>query len=137
MTELCSQSSLSSLDFPLFRKCVRKSIGSGKMMVEFFSADIEFSVYEKGESMRGCVIHLREVPLLTWRYLNCSAEEDSEMISDASLRAREAFCSPSAAITCRKKWTCQCNINGILTIYFTFALASLAASASAAMALWS
>jgi len=30
--------------FEGFRKCVIKSIGSGKMIVEFFSADIELSV---------------------------------------------------------------------------------------------
>ncbi len=54
---------------------------------------------------------------ITWRYLSCRAEDDSAMTSEASLSAREAFCSPSAAMT--------------------FALASLAASASAAMALCS
>ncbi len=48
------------------------------MMVEFFSAEMELSV---------C------------RYLSCRAEEDSAITSEASFRAREAFCSPSAAIT--------------------------------------
>merc|ERR1711973_298863 len=33
------------------------------------------------------------------KYLSCSAAGDSEMISEASFRARDAFCSPSAAIT--------------------------------------
>ena len=50
-----------------------------------------------------------------WRYLNCRAAGDSEMTSAASLSALDAFCSPSAAIT--------------------LALASRAASASAAIAL--
>jgi len=68
-------------------------MGRGKIMVEFFSADIEFNV---------------------WRYLSWRAEEDSAIMIEASRRALEAFCSPSAAIT--------------------LALASLAASASAAMA---
>ena len=31
---------------PRLRKCEMKSMGSGKMMVEFFSAEIEFSVCE-------------------------------------------------------------------------------------------
>ena len=31
----------------------------------------------------------------------CSADGLSEMTSDASRSAREAFCSPSAAITCK------------------------------------
>ena len=53
----------------------------------------------------------------TCKYLSCRAAGDSEMVSAASLRACEAFFSPSAAIT--------------------FALASLAASASAAIALCS
>ena len=57
------------------------SIGSGKMMVEFFSAEIWVSV---------------------WRYLSCRADLDSEMISEASFRALEAFCSPSAAMTCEE-----------------------------------
>jgi len=54
-------------------------MGSGKMMVEFFSAEMVFSV---------C------------RYRNCKAEDDSLMMSEASFRARAALFSPSAAITC-------------------------------------
>lgn len=83
-----SQSHLSDL-----RKCEMKSMGRGKIIVEFFSADIEFNV---------C------------KYRNCRAEDDSAITSEASLRALDAFCSPSAAMT--------------------FARASRAASASAAMA---
>ena len=56
------------------------------------------------------------------------------MVFEASLRARLAFCSPSAAITLEV-------ILEIFSIFrqlfFTFARASLAASASAAMARWS
>ena len=51
------------------------------------------------------------------RYLNWSPEVDSSKTREATLRWIEAFCSPSAATT--------------------LARASLAASASAAMALWS
>ena len=72
------------------------STGRGKMMVEFFSAEMLVKV---------------------WRYRSCKAAGESERISDASFKEREAFCSPSAAMT--------------------LALASLAASASAAMALCS
>ena len=36
---------------------------------------------------------------LSWR-----AAGDSEMMSEASFRAREAFCSPSAAITCKAQF---------------------------------
>jgi len=69
-------------------------MGMGKIMVELCSAEMELRV---------------------WRYLSCSAWGDWWITVAASLRARDAFCSPSAAIT--------------------FALASLAASASVAMAL--
>ena len=54
---------------------------------------------------------------ITCKYLNWRAEDESLMTSEASLSARLAFCSPSAAIT--------------------LARASRAASASAAIALWS
>merc|ERR1719427_2332176 len=73
-----------------------RSIGRGKMMVEFFSALMLLSV---------C------------KYLSCKAAELSCMTILASANDLDAFCSPSAAIT--------------------LALASLAASASAAMALCS
>ena len=72
------------------------SIGRGKMMVEFFSEEMEFSV---------------------WRYLSCKAAGDELIVSAASFKALLDFCSPSAATT--------------------LALASLVASASAAMALCS
>lgn len=35
----------------------------------------------------------------TCKYRSCSAAGESPMISEASLKALEAFCSPSAAIT--------------------------------------
>ena len=69
------------------------SIGTGKTIVEFFSAAMELRV---------------------WRYLNWRAEGDWDMTSAACFRARDARCSPSAAMT--------------------FARASRAASASAAIA---
>lgn len=53
--------------------------------------------------------------LLTCKYLSCRAAGESLMTSEASRRARDAFCSPSAAMT--------------------LARASRAASASAAIAL--
>ncbi len=56
-------------------------MGSGNMIVEFFSAEMV----------------LRVCKYRSWR-----AEGDSLMTSAASLSAREAFCSPSAAITCKK-----------------------------------
>ena len=132
------------------------SIGTGKMIVEFFSADIVFSVCryrsckEKRVScnsgkfsrrlgkggralsplspsqvirthdscrFRKCM-NIREpicTPLKGKTYpefkaavtgdgpLTCRADGLSEMTSDASLSARDAFCSPSAAITCEEK----------------------------------
>ena len=43
--------------------------------------------------------------LRTWRYLSCSADGVSAITSEASRRARLAFCSPPAAITCKKEIT--------------------------------
>lgn len=79
-----------------FRNGVSSSIGKGKIIVEFFSAEMLLSV---------C------------RYRSCNADGLADMISEASLSAREDFISPSAAIT--------------------LARASRAASASAAIALCS
>ena len=66
------------------------------------------------------------------------------MVSAASRRALEAFCSPSAAITYgNKKGKKLVFLQEIiqLSVFYpqrlTLALASLAASASAAIALWS
>lgn len=64
-----------------FTKPSRTLMGSGNMIVEFFSAEMV----------------LRVCKYRSWR-----AEGDSLMTSAASLSAREAFCSPSAAITCKK-----------------------------------
>jgi hypothetical protein len=55
-----------------------RSIGSGKITVEFFSAEMLFSV---------C------------RYRSCRAPGESCMTSAASFKALEAFISPSAATT--------------------------------------
>ena len=65
-------------------------------MVEFFSAEMVFRV---------------------WRYRSCKAEDDSLMISDASLRARAAFCSPSAAITWTQKEHMSINLEVTHTVY--------------------
>ena len=51
------------------------------MIVEFFSAEMVFKV---------C------------KYRSCIADGDSFITSAASLRARDAFCSPSAAMTCKE-----------------------------------
>ena len=56
-----------------FKKEFIISIGKGKIIVEFFSADMWVKV---------C------------KYLNCKAAGDSEIISEASFKALEAFCSP-------------------------------------------
>ena len=81
------------------------------MMVEFFSQEIE---------LRVC------------RYLSCIAAWLPAIVSLAALRATLALFSPSAAITWGHKHQTLIRRQGD-----TFALASLAASASAAMALWS
>ena len=78
----------------LLLKLANNSIGKGKMIVEFFSDEMLVKV---------C------------KYRNCKAAGESDIISDASFKALEALCSPSAAMT--------------------VALASRAASASAAIAL--
>ena len=70
-----------NLHFPIFANPDNISIGSGNIMVEFLSPAIE---------LRVC------------RYLSCKAPGESPMMSAASLRAREAFCSPSAAMTCER-----------------------------------
>ena len=77
---ISSTTQLVLLDLRLgFMKCANSSIGSGNMMVEFFSADIVLNV---------C------------RYRSWRADEDLLMTSDASLSACAAWFSPSAAITC-------------------------------------
>ena len=58
-----------------------------------------------------------DIAVRVWRYLSCRACGDCSITSAAAFKAPEDFCSPSAAMT--------------------LARASLAASASAAMALWS
>ena len=60
---------------------LRTSIGTGKMMVEFFSHEMELSV---------------------WRYLSCMAAWLPAMVSLAAFRATLALFSPSAAITWRE-----------------------------------
>lgn len=62
----------------ILRNGVIKSIGNGKMIVEFFSLDI---------LLRVC------------KYLNCNAAGLSLSVSAASFNALDAFISPSAAIT--------------------------------------
>ena len=84
---------LETLSAPLFMKFAISSMGTGNMMVEFFSTAM---------FCRVC------------RYLSCMEQDDSVKVSAAFLKAFDAFCSPSAAIT--------------------LALASRVASASAAMA---
>ena len=141
------QLSLSSLSFSPCRMFVIKSIGRGNMTVEFFSADIEFKVWNqktilepnihtKHYTTTPCTRssslvtinydHLRQKKLCqvqhvslvvsscelwvalvntpsplppTCKYLSWRAEEDLAITSEASLRARLAFCSPSAAMT--------------------------------------
>jgi hypothetical protein len=53
-------------------------IGKGNMIVEFFSA---------------------EMALIVCRYRSCIASGVTDITSDASLNALDAFISPSAAIT--------------------------------------
>ena len=65
--------------FLFLMNCERNSMGSGNMMVEFFSAEILFKV---------C------------RYLSCKADGDSLMTSEAFFNDKAALFSPSAAITC-------------------------------------
>lgn len=86
------------------------------MIVEFFSA---------------------EIVLRVWRYRSWRAAGDSLITSAASLKALLAFCSPSAAITWKqnisfnRSWSHERHV----WLQLTFARASLAASASAAIAL--
>ena len=67
--------------YSLFRPVINEviiSIGNGKMIVEFFSSEIAWSV---------CKVR------------KCIAPGDCEITSAASFNARLALCSPSAAIT--------------------------------------
>ena len=83
-SEAMSFFSSSSHLFSLGRSLDKKLTGSGKMIVEFFSAEMVVRV---------------------WRYRSWRAEGDSEMISAASFSAREAFISPSAAMTYKWWWS--------------------------------
>ena len=74
------------------------SMGSGKIMVEFFSAEIVFRVWID----RSRKIDSQDIPpfpVFTCRYLSCSAAGDCRMISAASASALLDLCSPSAATT--------------------------------------
>ena len=73
---------------------------------------------------------------ITWRYLSWRAAGDCSMICEASLRAFDALISPSAAITWTQQQSQILLMKPLKKNYDpTFALASLLASASAAMAL--
>ena len=90
--------SLSSPGFSPWSKLVIRSIGRGKITVEFFSADIEFRV------CNGQWFNLIRYIYTAWdrptcKYRSWSADEDLAITSEASLKALLAFCSPSAAIT--------------------------------------
>ena len=83
--------------------------------LSFPTMDSESESIGKGKTMvELCSV---EMALSVCRYRSCSAEVDSSRTSAASFKCFEAFCSPSAATT--------------------LARASRAASASAAIALWS
>ena len=71
-------------------------------------------------------------------WCTCRADELSAITLAASRRARLAFCSPSAAITYKKK-TFESHLHHVILTdgHLTLARASRAASASAAMALCS
>ena len=100
----------SSLSAPIDRQ--RVSMGKGNTIVELCSVEIAFKVWKWENIYYLESSHPEE---FTCKYLSCKAEVDSSNTRAASFRWREAFCSPSAATT--------------------LARASLAASASAAMAL--
>ena len=112
---------------PSLSKAENISMGSGKMMVEFFSAEIEFRVCKVLSvlELQTNLLQFHRSPLigpfsvisiamciydkiggdkspavLTWRYLSCSAAGDIAIMSAASFSALLDFCSPSAAITC-------------------------------------
>lgn len=104
----------------------KKSMGNGKMMVEFFSAEMVLNVcsvfrHSIWKSSIKSEIYInkekRRKLWRTWRYRNCRAAGDWAITMEASLRAVDALNSPSAAMT--------------------LARASRDASASAAMARWS
>ena len=71
------------------------SMGMGKTIVEFFSEEMVDKVWRYLKQTRVAAL----IILVHKCYLSCKAAGDSEMMSLASLRALEAFCSPSAAIT--------------------------------------
>ena len=84
ITEVSTSLSLkrqSSHLLSLGRNRDKKFTGRGKMMVEFFSAEMVVNV---------C------------KYRSWRAEGDSEIMSAASFKARDAFISPSAAMTCNR-----------------------------------
>ena len=109
-----------------FKNWVSKSMGSGKLMVELFSAEMVDRVHAKTrkkpndytlrlgkrlqESTRATHVtwetsllegrNLNDVAqCITWRYRNCRAAGDWLMTIAASLRAVEVLYSPSAAMT--------------------------------------
>ena len=89
-------------EFKVGIKLAMMSMGTGKMMVLFFSADMELRVWNERSIIKTFGRPLKFVSdalIQTCKYLNWMAAGDSETISAASRKARLAFCSPSAAIT--------------------------------------
>lgn len=83
-----------------------RSMGMGKMMVELCSAAMLLMVCRYlscGQEIRGDnrVQTDHDLYSATARILTCRAQGFSWRTSEAALRAWDAFCSPSAAITCK------------------------------------
>lgn len=81
-------------------KKVNMSMGTGNIIVEFFSAEIVFRVFFFEQNVVKLIRDENWFKMLhqTCRYLSWRAAGESPIISDASRNARDAFCSPSDAI---------------------------------------
>ena len=97
----------------IFLACGSRSIGNGKIIVEFFSAAIVVNVWRYLENKQWICSKIK------WLiYLNCNAAGELANTSAASLRLLDALNSPSAAIIWKNNFSLWKTFSEIFLIIF-------------------